>query len=914
MRSLRSFLAGLRALIRRDADRQEIDRELQQYVQAAADDRMAGGMDPGAARREALATLGSLAARRDEVRAAGWEHAVDTLVQDVRFGARLIRRSPGFSLAVVFTLALGIGGNTAIATLIDTIYFRPLPIPAVGRVLRLLDSRVAADGQRQVSSMRSPHVPVIRAQHALFAGVAAMYGEDLTLTGGAAPERVSVVFRTTGWREVLGVLPAVGRDFTADEEQRGDASGSALISDGLWHRRFGAAPVDGLTLHVDGRPYGIVGVMPPGFRFPYDADVWMPHAIDVTDRGRDYAVFARLRDGVSPAMAEAALQAASAAIRSESPGSLQGYAVAVRSLQDNLIDNQARTTFALLSVVGFLLLLACLNVSTLVMARAMVRRKEFTLRTALGASRFRQARQTITETMLLSLAGGGAGVVIAAWLGSVTAALLPQNISQQLGVASPDLDWRVLLVALMLTLGAGLAVGLAPALRRTRDPGEGLREGGRSLRADGGPGQTVLHAFVVGQAALAMVLLAGAGLMLQGVQRLQHRDLGFRPAALLNMEITPSRSRHPRGPERALFLRQIEDAIAAVPGVAAIGSTTVNPLGGASWGAPILVDGRGAGASDVFNVNHRLVTPHLFEAMGIPIVRGRAFSWRDDAAHAPVAIVSDRLARRFWSGGEAIGHRVRVAREGSPWLTIVGVAGNVLDQRDPEDPPDTWYLPYAQQAAGPAADEIHLMLRVRGDSAGPAAAVRGAVQRVDPTLPVTNITTMDRYYRDTFERERVGATVTFGFGAFGLLLGALGVYGVMAFMVTARTPEIAVRLTLGATPGRILRLVLGRAGLLTGAGLMAGFLASNPHEPADGAIRTGGASPRTARACRRRRRAPRGIAPRVVPARPARRLRGSPRGAPDRIGGDRRRGAAMGPMPWSLAGVVRGRPAPSQGR
>ena len=413
MVSIRSLLAGLRALVRRDAARQEIDRELRHYVDAAADDYVAKGMDPASARRAARAALGSLTARGEEVRATGWEHAVETLAQDVRFGARLIRRAPGFSLVIALTLALGIGGNTAIVTLLSTIYLRPLPIPAVDRVLRLQDSRTGADGQRQVSSMRGPHVAVIRAQTALFQSVAAMFGDDLTLTGGAVPERVTVVFRTAGWRDVLAVVPAVGRDFTPDEERRGAASGVALISDGLWHRHFGAAPVAGLTLPVDGRPFTVVGVMPPGFRFPYDAEVWMPYAIDPGDRARDYAVFVRLRDGVTPAMVEAALPAASDVIRSQSPESLTGYAVAVRSLRDNLVDNQARTTFALLSVVGFLLLLACVNVATLLMARAMARRKEFVVRAALGASRLRQARQTLTETMLLALAGGAAGLVLA---------------------------------------------------------------------------------------------------------------------------------------------------------------------------------------------------------------------------------------------------------------------------------------------------------------------------------------------------------------------------------------------------------------------------------------------------------------------------------------------------------------------
>ena len=827
MQLIRSLVAGVRALIRSGDDHRDIDRELRAYLDAAVDDKVSAGLPRPEAERLSRLELGNVTALREDVRAAGWERVVESCARDVRFAVRLVRRSPGFSLVVVLTLALGIGGNTAIVSLLDTIYLAPLPIPHVERVVRLLDSNRAADGQVRVSSMRGPHVLAIAADSAVFDGVAAMFGEDLTLTEGGAPERVVAVSRTSGWRSVMAVTPSAGRDFTAEEERLGRDSGVALVSDGLWRRRFGGGPVPpDAVIHLDGRPYTIVGVMPAGFRFPYDADVWRPWTIEPADRGRDYAVFGRLRSGAPRSQLDLEAARWSDRIRHDEPDALDGYSVAMRSLRDNLVDSEDRTTFALLSVVGFLLLLACVNVATLLVARAVSRRKEFVVRAALGASRARQLRQTLTETTLLACAGGVAGVALAAWCSGVTAALIPGNISDQLGIARPVDDVRVLGFALLVTLACGIGVGLVPALAGSRALGTALREGGRSGGADGKGSRRLLSAFVVGQTALALVLVAGAGVMLQGLQRMRSRDLGFPPQGLLTLVVTPSTLSHPRGPGRANLVRQLQERIAALPNVAQAAATTVNPLGGSQWGAPIIIEGRDP--DETFNVNHRLVTPQLFQTMGIPVLEGRGFAWSDDAAHPPVVVVSRRLAEKFWPDHQALGKRARVARDGSPWLTIVGVAGDVRDAGDPGDPQETWYLPYAQNAGSRAGDDIHVMVRVA--SGGPEALtpdVRKAVQGVDSSLAVYDVAAMDRFYTDTLARERVGALLTSACGAFGLLLAALGVYGVMAFTVAARTPEIAMRLALGADPAGILSLVMGRAGRLSAVGLAAGAMISS---------------------------------------------------------------------------------------
>jgi len=808
----------VRGLVRRSDDEREIDRELQAFVDAAAEHYEAQGVPAAEARRRAKIDTGNLSIIREDVRASGWERSVDALLRDTRLAFRLIRRAPAFSAAIILTLALGIAGNTAILSVLDATFFAPLPVAAPDRVLRLLDASTGADGRLRVSSMHSQNVAALLDGKTVFSGVVAMFGEDLTLAGDGPAERVVVVFRTEAWRDVLGVAPRLGRDFTADEEQRGRDGGVALVSDRLWNTRLaGAGPPGRVQLRIDGRIYTVVGVMPSRFHFPYDADVWLPWKLDAADRSRDYAVFGRLHEGVTDQQARAAMATVADRIRRADPEALPGYSIGVRTLRENLVDNQAQTTLALLLVVAFLLLLACVNVATLLLARSVSRRKEFVVRSALGASSGRQVGHAITEALILTMIGGVVGVALAMSGSRLVSVLIPSNISDQMGMAAPPFDWRVLSCTLAGVVLVGVIVGLIPAATSLRESATVLREGGRDTRGDSGRTSRTLSAFVIGQAALAVVLLAGAGLMLQDLVRLQQRDLGFTAHGLLTMEATPSVARHPRSAGRAQFIRQVQDTIGALPGVTSAGVTTVNPLGGGTWGASVVVEGLSvAHGNDSFNINHRLVTPELFQAMGIPLLRGRVFTWSDDAEHPGVAIVSARMAQRFWPHADPIGKRIRMSRAGSAWLAVVGVVGNVLDAHDPGEPDETWYLPYAQSAAGLAADEIHLMIRAAGDSASLTSSARVAVAKLDPELALHNVTAMDRYYDDTLARERIGTVAMALFGAFGLLLATLGANGVMAFTVARRVPELGMRMALGADRRSIVRLVLGR-GLWLGA-------------------------------------------------------------------------------------------------
>ena len=567
--------------------------------------------------------------------------------------------------------------------------------------------------------------------------------------------------------------------------------------------------------------------MPRGFRFPYEADVWVPVVVNAADASRDFAVFGRLRPGVPLARARAELAALSANIRRVRPESLPGYAIGVRTLRANLLGNENGPALALASTVGFLLLLACANVATLLMARSAARRKEFVLRSVLGAGRGRQLRQMLTESTILALLGGALGVLLAVWCSRFTGALLPENYSRQLGIDAPAIDLHVLLLAVAAAVATGIVVGLVPAVPTLRNASAVLRQGGRSGRADGAELRTTLDRFAIGQLALALVLLGAAGALLEGLHRQQHRDLGFAPAQLLTLVMTPSVTAHPRDAARAALARRLLDDIGALPGVRSAAVTSVNPLTGTRWLTTLLLEGRGSSDADTLGANSRLITPGLFATMGIPIVRGRDFTWQDDPGHPGAIIVSARAAARFWPGADPIGRRVRVARAGAPWLTVVGVAGDVYDARDPEDPEETCYVPYAQNAASRAADDLHVMLRTDAASAGVIAGVRRVAARLDGGLAVYDAGMMDDVYGESLGRDRFGAAVTALFAGFGLLLATLGVYGVMAFGVAARRAEIGTRMSLGAEPAAIVAMVLRRGARLSGIGLGLGvFLAA----------------------------------------------------------------------------------------
>ena len=496
-------------------------------------------------------------------------------------------------------------------------------------------------------------------------------------------------------------------------------------------------------------------------------------------------------------------------------------------MRENIVGTQDAPLRALTEIVAFLLFIACVNVATLLLARSVSRRREFAVRAALGASRSRHVRQLLAESLALAALGCGAGLLLAAWMAPLTATLVPSNLGGQLGLAMPKTDWRVAAFAIGVSLFSAVVAGLIPAFGSWRtDPREALSDGGRVASAGPG-GRRILDLLIVAETALTLVLLAGAGLVIRNFLKLQTLPLGFRANGLLTLQVSPSPAAYPPGPARSVLASRLVEEVSAAPGIEKAGITTVNPLGGGTWGAAVISEESAAvNPLAASNVNHRLITPGLFEAMGIPLLRGRTFMDQDRAGAQPVVIVSDRMARRFWPNQDAIGRRVRIARPGTPWLTVVGIVGDVSDSHDPDVPLETWYLPLDQAAATPATERFYLMVRGGGDALALVAAVQTAIARVDKTLAPYEPAVMDRYYSESISRERVSAAFMLAFGAFGLALAALGVYGVMAFSVAQRTSEFGIRMALGARMSDILPLVLRRSLALVGTGVVAGAIAA----------------------------------------------------------------------------------------
>ncbi len=732
--------------------------------------------------------------------------------RDLKHSCRSLRRDPGFSAVVILTLALGIGGNTAILGVAQATFFGRLPFADSGRILRLQASYRRPDGSVSRVTIRSREFNVLREMTANesgpFSSVVGLEDINETLTGIEAPERLTVIRCTPGWTGALVLKPILGRWFTSDEERSGDASNVAVISHELWLRRFGGvSDVLGRTMTLDGQGYSIIGVFPTGFRFPYDAEVWIPTTAP-PDNSREYAVFARLKPNKTQLGSEPALKSAAREVSRQYPDTPAGFGFAQITLLENLQDNQQNAALALLGVAGFFLLLACVNIANLLLARSVARQREEEIRAALGASRWHQMRRRLVETMLLSGAGTLVGLVLAVWMGGWLDALVPSNFTQQLGVHPETTDSRVLLAGACIGLVAGLLAGFLPALKSARAHGQFL------IRENAGAGRSrrerrLMNAFVVVQFTLALALLAGAGMMVRNFGRLTHRDLGFDAPQLLTMRVSVSAPRYADAAAKRILVRQIVQQVQSAPGVSAAGITTSNPLGPGTWWAPVIIPGQEESTAGMSNlVNHRLVTSEFFRAMGIPLRRGRLFTEDDNENSAPVAVVSEKLAKKFWPGADAIGQRIRINRTGQPWITVVGVVADVYDFGEPGSPRETWYLPYAQFANTPAASFVFVMARSLGDPRSIERATEQAIWHVDHDLALFDNSTMDRDYLASLSQDRLSAIMISVLAGFGLLLGALGIYGTLSFAVGERVREIGIRMALGADRAEILRLML----------------------------------------------------------------------------------------------------------
>ena len=809
---------AVRVIFRRRRVERELDDELRFHLEMQAAENARRGMDTVRARQAAVQSFGGYERVKEQCRDARGARSVEMLAQDARFALRTLRTNPGFAAAAVLTLGLGIGANTALFSVVDAVLLSPLPYTAPERLVQIWSSSphgIARNSMSPADFFDLRDEAVARGVLESMGGY--VDGDAFTLTGRGEPIRVTGAMVTTGLFDVLGVQAASGRTFV-----QADGEGDALVvvlSDALWRTRFGASPsVVGGSVTLDARAYTIAGVMPAGFAFPSpEAQLWVPLAGSWRSASRSahfLDVVGRLAQGVRPDAALALLRDAALRLEAEYPASNKGWGVTLVPLHEGVTGGARRPLLVLLAAVGCVLLIACANVASLLLARGTVRIRELAVRAALGATRARVARQLLTESAVIGVLGGAAGLLIAYW------SLLALRGAGGFDLPRFDevrLDARVLAVATAAALLTGLAAGLVPAWRVARtDPIETLR-GGRAAT----PGGARLRALLVAaEIALTLALMIGAGLLVRSMARLGQVDTGLRADGVLLAEIgLPTAVYSP--PARATFFDAAVHEIRTIPGVDAAGAGGPIPLSGreAILRFGLRIEGRpdpAAGRGD--RVYVRWATEGYFRAMGIPVLAGRAFSDRDRGGSTPVAVIDDTLAKRHFPAGSPLGRRIRASND-QTWREIVGVVGAVRQARI-EDPPEPHM--YVLQAQRPTA-ALTIAVRTAGNPTALLPAVRERVRRLDPDLAVFNARTLQDVVSGSLASRRFSALVLALFATLAAALTSVGIYGVMAYWVSETTQEIGVRVALGAPRGEILGMVLGRSLRVTAAGMAAGL-------------------------------------------------------------------------------------------
>ncbi len=829
----------LRTLFWKVPVEQEVDEEIAFHLEMQARRYLAEGMPPDAAREAALRRFGDPTGVRVECRAIGKKMEVEMrraelrheLRQDAGFALRLLRNNPLFTTIALITLAVGVGANTAIFSVVKAVLLQALPYRHAERAVVIWNSYEQA-GLEHAAIAPAEFADFLEQRRA-FDGMAAVSRQPMNLIGEGEPEQLMGYAVSPNLFDLLGTRPQLGRGFSAEDGKEG-AEKVVLLSHGLWRRRFGGDPaVVGRVINAGGRPRTVIGVMPAGVRFP-DApldflnqrgELWVPYSWEqarAEDRGDQYlGVIARLRPGTGIEQARADLDAIAARFRRQFPdryaGSFRWRLVAV-PLRDQMVGDVRPALLILLGAVALVLLIACVNVANLLLTRGAVRQRELAMRGALGAGRGRLVRQLLTESTLLSLAGGALGVLLAWWGVRVLVRLDPGDIPRLDGVR---IDGAVLAFSLGVSALTGLVFGLAPALRQSRfDLRGALQSGGRGTTGDRRH-RRFRNALVMAEVAMAFVVLVQAGLLVRSFAALQRVDPGFHGEGVLSMRISLPRSKYDSPEKLTAFHRDLQSRVATIPGVRQASAVYPVPMSGEGWSGSFIVEGQPVPPGQPEpHAEYAVAMPGYFRTMGIGLRAGREFTGHDDAGAPEVVIVDELLARRYWPGRPAVGKRINViGRDEGVWATVVGVAAHVRNAGPQEEGEPQIYLPYLQRPQGP----LFVVARAAGEPAALAPALRRAVRAVDPDQPIADLQTMRQRMDAAVARQRFNMLLLSLFAAVALVLAVVGLYGMMAGLVSQRVNEIGIRLALGGRPLDALRLILGEGVLIVLAGLIVGL-------------------------------------------------------------------------------------------
>jgi putative ABC transport system permease protein len=745
-------------------------------------------------------------------------------MNDLRFALRQLRKTPGFTFVAIVTLALGIGANTAIFSLINGVLLRPLPFPESERIIYF-------EGKNPAAGISDSNISYLdftdwSQQTDLFASTAAYWIGNADLSGdGTEPEAVPRAGVTTGFFSVLGVQPVLGRAFVPEDDKPASFNGGrgtvAIISHGLWKRRFGSDPaIVGRVVQMKSRPLTVIGVMPPGFEYPEQTQIWVNSAVNLSEEPRDnraWSAIARLNSNVDLKQAQTRVSAINARLDKQFHETNKGWDVSLWTLHERLVRDVKPSLLALLGTVGLVLLIACANVANLLLARSAARQKEIAIRAALGASRTRVLRQMLTESILLSVIGGIAGLVLSIWLTDVLMSMLPEGAPrlEQIGI-----DYRVLTFALGISVLTGVLFGIVPALQASKlDVTSALKEGGRG--AEGHRRTNARNLLLIGEVALSLMLLVGAGLLIKSFLRLQEIRPGFNAHNVLiaNLALPYPKYRYEQFEE---FFRQLKERLEAAPGVQAAGGSMNLPLNASGYaiGRGFIPEGRPLTVDENRDAMFSSITGDYFRALQIPLLSGRTFELRDNADAPKVVIINETIAKRhFGSATEAIGKRLSIWRDEKFMREIVGVVGDTKTGSLTGEGGAQIYVPNAQAQE----NFMGLVIRTAGEPAAFATTLRREVQALDKDQPIYNVRTMDDVVMNSLGTRRVSMQLFTVFAIAALLLAAVGISGIMAYSVTQRTQEIGIRMALGAQGGDVLRMVVRQGMTLALIGIGVGL-------------------------------------------------------------------------------------------